>query len=326
MTTNADRARVRRKRLRGRDQLTFSAASVQESGLDPARLAPHGDQVRAAGTQSAAAYEDRLGMVWLARWWVLAIVVVITLLTYIVSTSLPGSYASSATVSVSAQGSSTVSPLDTVDASNGLASQVAQLVTTDAIEGPAKKALGRSNLAGSVAAATAADQNLIVITVTGRNGPLDRAEADALAASTKTYVVQTSANAAEAHTTAVTASLASLGAAITQANTAVHAATIAAAGALAGSPAAQTLANAETALQNLQLRQQTLQSQAAVDGASQEPSVSIVAPAGSPSKVSPKPLLYTLIAFVVGLILAVEAALIVGRRRASRPRASKHER
>ncbi len=254
---------------------------------------------------------DRLGMFWASKWLALAVIIGLPVLTFAISSALSASYTSTSVISVSARGTSSVSPMEVVNASNGLASQVAQLVTTDDVKMAAARQLGRTTLEGNVTAATAANQNLVVISVTGRQPAEDRREAGALAEATLAYVTNQSKSSAKSYSASVAAGLTALNSAIQQAQTQLNVDRATAKGAAAG----LTLAGDQTALENLLLRKQTLLSQAAVDGSSQQSAVTIVSSASNPSKVSPKPVFYSLIALAVAIILGVELTLIIGRAR-----------
>ncbi|HTW20020.1 MAG TPA: Wzz/FepE/Etk N-terminal domain-containing protein [Mycobacteriales bacterium] len=268
------------------------------------------------GLPSTPPPEDRLSMLWSAKFWVIALVVVAAAATYLISSQLPATYQSQSTVVVTSRGSSTISPLDTVNASDGLASQYAQVVSTKAITGPASSALGRASLAGNVTASTVANQNLIHVQVREASPTEAQRETRAVAAALVKYIGGSANSQQRSYGRLLSHRLAGLDTAINHARKAVRSAKASTSHtANANSAGATTLNNAQLNLSALIQRKQYILSQAGVDETSQQPSAAIVAPASAASKAYPKPLLFAGIAALVALLVGIELAWVAGRRR-----------
>lgn len=262
---------------------------------------------------------DRFDTVWRAKWIVVAVALVVTVLTYVVSSLLPPTFQSSGLVQVSAINNGVTSQADTITASNSLASQYAQYATAGPVIEAAVGALGpgpvSASLGNRVAAATVANQNLIRITVQASSATNSRRGADAVAAALNAYIAGQGDAAVRSFADSLQSQLTGLDASITSTRTAVAKAAAAAARAEAGSAGITTLNTQQTLLSELLIRRETLSSQAASTEVSLRPSSGVVGAAGTGAQVQPNPRLYSVVAFLVALFAAAEVAILVRRRK-----------
>ena len=244
--------------------------------------------------------------VWRAKWWILAAAAVAGLAIAAASYLVPATYKSSATVRVVAQSQAGVPSDQIVQASNDLASEYAQLGTSQPIVSAAATQLGMptGDLQSKVSAGTVSGQNLVQISVQASSPGTAEKRTSAVASQFAAYVRGKNAQQASEYAADVKTKLAPLDAAIAAARR-----DIASGGSSAGQIAKQST------LSDLLTQRQTALSQLATATAAGQPLVEVFAPAGPGSKVSPKPVLYGIIAFcVVALVAAQLSTVILSRR------------
>ncbi len=252
---------------------------------------------------------DRLGIVWGAKWWIIGVTVLITAVTFGVSSAIPPTYSSNANVLVSAVAPTGLTK-DAVDASNDLASQYAQLVNSSGVIAPAARALEMppSTLGSSISAGTVAAQNIVAITATAPNALAAQRRANAVASQFVAAQTRRNAQLARAYTSAVAASQRRL-----DAQTAKTLAQL-------SSPSAAVRAAAAGTLPLLLSQRQQQAAATAQASANTQPALSVYEPAGLGSQVVPRPVLYAGIALIVSFVAAAQIAALVGVHRAGRAR------
>ncbi|MDX6647625.1 MAG: hypothetical protein QOK40_3352 [Miltoncostaeaceae bacterium] len=260
---------------------------------------------------------SRGALIWRAKRLILAVAAVCGVLTLVVSMLVPATYSSSATVRVSfppALGGLR----DTVLASNDLASQYAQLVTSTPVVDDAARRLGisSSNLRGAISAGTVADQNLISLSAQGSSAAEAGGRSNALADAFTRYLAQANARQTAAYATVVSKRLLPLQRQIdaAQARMARAARGFAAAGQGAREAANATFASQQSLLATLQGQRQQLLSGLAQAAAGAQPSVEIVTVAGPGDKVQPRPVLYAVLALVLGGLVTAQIVVLAHRR------------
>jgi capsular polysaccharide biosynthesis protein len=190
-----------------------------------------------------------------------------------------------------------------VTAANDTASQYAQLASSQPVQALTAKKLGvaPSTLDGKISGSTFGAQNLVQVTVTGRSRAAATARTSAATSSLLEYVSGLNASAGSSYLTEAQRGLADINRRLARITAR-----------LAKDRAAQR--STDTILANsLAIQQDQLQGQIARDAASDHPSLQLVDSATSPTLVSPQPLLYAAVAFVVALVVAVRVAFAVRR-------------
>jgi len=245
--------------------------------------------------------------IWSARWYVLSAAVIAGVAVFAVSHLIPKRFSASAIVRVTLPSGAALSE-QSVQASNDLASQYTQVATAAPILSRAAAKLGptAASLSSDVTASTVAGENLVQISARGTSAGESEARANAVARAFVAYLNEEN-----------TKSSASAGA---------HLRTV-----------QRQLQKVETNIENLQasrehgetlsktkrLRLTTLQNEASSLQAleqslfqaqvnSQAPNLSVFSPAGPGSQTQPQPKLYALVAFLVALLLASQAAVFLG--------------
>jgi capsular polysaccharide biosynthesis protein len=296
-----------------REPRPYGTAARRMSAAATALLAP---RPALANGKMPPEPPSRGTVVWRARRLIVAVAVACAVLTLAVSSIVPATYSSSATVRV------TLPPglgntRDSVLASNDLASQYAQLVESTPVLADAAGHLGMSggSLRAAVSAGTIADQNLISVNADAPSANESARRANALAEAFTRYLSQTNAGQTGSYAAGIDRRLRNLR---SQINTAQAAMSRAAQGLDAASQSRRAAANAAFASQqsilgNLLGERQQLVSYLAQVAAAGQPEVAVVATADPGDKVQPRPALYALLALVVGALVTAQIALIVHR-------------
>jgi capsular polysaccharide biosynthesis protein len=248
--------------------------------------------------------------VWRAKWYILAAAILAGLAIGAASYLIPATYKSSATVRVVAQSQAGVPSDQIVQASNDLASEYAQLGTSQPIVSAAASQLGMStgDLQSKVSSGTVSGQNLVQISVQASSPGAAEKRTSAVASQFAAYVSGKNAQQAAQYAASVRAKLAPLDSAIAAARHDI---------ATGGGNSATQIAKQST-LSDLLTQRQTALSQLATATAAGQPLVEVFAPAGPGSKVSPKPVLYGIIAFVVVALVAAQLSTVILSRRIRR--------
>jgi len=261
---------------------------------------------------------DRFDCVWRAKWVILAIGVVVSVATYLVSGALPPTFQASSLVQVTAINNGTTSQADTVTASSSLAAQYAQYASSGPVVAAAVRQLGptsSASLSSRISAATVADQNLIRVSVQADTGAASQQAANAVASALNAYIGDHGDAAVQSYSSSLQAQLKSLDSSIASTQAAVTEDSARASRGLPGSAAVTTLNTQQTLLGELLIRRETLSSQAASAEVSLRPLSSVVGSASLGTQIQPNPKLYSIVALFVGLMAAAEIAILLGRRR-----------
>ena len=219
---------------------------------------------------------------------------------YQVSSGLPVTYESSASLRVRAPGGATSS--DNVLAANELASQYAQYVRSDGVIRPAAQRLGISDadLSAAVSAGTAGDQNVLNVKVTADDPAEARARANAVSASFIRFVRKVESDDRKAVLSQIDAQMKPIDRDIAAERRAIDRF------ARDDSVTSQSLATTrQSILQSLLTQRERLLSQS-IDAASQLPAVETLSPAALGTKSQPKPLLYAGIAFIIVFLVVAD--------------------
>jgi uncharacterized protein involved in exopolysaccharide biosynthesis len=284
------------------------------------RLAETGDQIDqsatgrpdAHGQGAGEPWPDRFGLLWHARWRILAVVIAAVALTVGGSFLVPEVYESSAQVMIKVPSVSQ----DGVLASSGLAAQYAEVVRAGSVVEPAAQALAvpSAALAAHTSAGTVGGQNLIQVTVQWGSRETARRAADALAASLVAYIDRQTIALTRSYQEVVDAQLAPLDDRIAIAQERV----LQARHTLSKSDNGASLSDltaAQSLLTSLVDRRTTLAVQSALQRASLGTQVQVIAQADQASQVQPKPVVYGAVAAVVALFVSGQVVLAVARRR-----------
>jgi uncharacterized protein involved in exopolysaccharide biosynthesis len=241
-------------------------------------------------------------MLWRRRFYVLGASLAIAAAALVLCLLAPKTYQATATVVVSLPPATSGGVTsESVTASSDLAGQYAQLATLRPTLLAAAKTLGvsESQLTGSASAGVIASQNLVAVNATARNGALAQQRANAVAHALVVGISHSNAVTLYTYSRNVTRALGSTNRQIGTlrrdiARNAGHTAIV----------SADT-----TLLSSLVAQRQQAQSELAQEAAN-EPAVSVASEAGEASQAQPKTVLYTLIAFIVGLLVAGQLAVV----------------
>jgi capsular polysaccharide biosynthesis protein len=263
--------------------------------------------------------DDRLSVLWRAKWWLLAVALAAGGAAYGISRyAVSPTYSSSADVVVRVH---TVSGgfSDSITASNNLASQYAQVADSPSVLGRASGSLpgGTRGLAAAISAGTVGDQNLVRVTALAGTPRLAQLRANAVA---NAFVVQINASNADAAAqlrSSVERQLNSSQQAISKAQAGVVAATKnALAARKSRAPVlSSVLAAREALLASLITQRQGIISDLAQASVETQPSVTVSALAGPGTQTQPKPVLYAGIAAVVTALAVGQILVLVRLRR-----------
>lgn len=258
-------------------------------------------------------FVDRPSAIWRYKYAILTSAVAVGLIVAGVSSLLPPTYSASALVRVTAQASSGISPQEVALASNQLASQFAILANTADVKTEAAKQLSDGASGLTVSATTVAGENLIQISTTADKQAKAEERVKAVSSAFVVYIASSSDARVAGFGLPLQPVLDDLQGQIDQARADVTALS----GASALSAEGQTLDDRIQRLSTLEARQYELQKEIALKAAV-KPSVELVSTSGA-SKTSPKPLVYTVVAVVVALIVSAEIGVRVMQRRFRRP-------
>jgi O-antigen/teichoic acid export membrane protein len=242
------------------------------------------------------------------RWWTLGtlalvlVAVLVAAVVYVVSNRTSPTYQSSAVVRVSVQATTGISD-PAVTAANDLASQFAQLASTEPVVNDAASRLGTGTNLGSITAGTIAAQNLIRISVTGSSASQAKARTTAVAKAFVAYVNRINARQASDYARAVTSKLGPLDREIAAARKRLLSASL------------EAKREATVLLSSLIGQEQTVLTTVAQSSAAAQPHVQLVAPGGAAKKTSPKPLLYAGIGLLATVLLLGRLLYMLGVRR-----------
>ena len=259
---------------------------------------------------------DRISAIWSAKYWIVLGAALVAILVFAVSSVAPAVYSSSATVSITAASTPGGSAQDVALASNDLAAQDAQLVTTDAVLTAASKVVGvpTSTLDSHVSAGTVAAQNLVQITTQASSPHKAQAWAQALAVAFQNFLVLRG----RLNSAALQKSVAAQSSTLSTQIASLQAQIAANSGAAPGSAQFTELESDENQLTDLVTSKATLTSNTALAIASQQPNVDVVVAGNAATKVSPHPSLYALIGGLLALLVGCQLAVVLARRRAVR--------
>ena len=259
---------------------------------------------------------DRISAIWSAKYWIVLGAALVAILVFAVSSVAPAVYSSSATVSITAASTPGGSAQDVALASNDLAAQDAQLVTTDAVLTAASKVVGvpTSTLDSHVSAGTVAAQNLVQITTQASSPHKAQAWAQALAVAFQNFLVLRG----RLNSAALQKSVAAQSSTLSTQIASLQAQIAANSGAAPGSAQFTELESDENQLTDLVTSKATLTSNTALAIASQQPNVDVVVAGNAATKVSPHPSLYALIGGLLALLVGCQLAVVRARRRAVR--------
>jgi hypothetical protein len=251
--------------------------------------------------------------------WIVLAALVAAGATYAISRAIPATYRSSASIRVQAQPVNGVS--DAVTASDTLASQYAELVTTPAVLDPAAAALhlSSSTLGAAISAGTEDAQNVVSISADAPEASGAASRANTVAKRFIAFLNETNGRQASDLAAEISGQLgtgeAGGEAAIKSAQSEVSNDTAAVLHAYPSNRAARVAAlnAAENELPSLISARQALLLSIAQDSAAARPSLQQLGAAGSGDRVVPKPTLYAAIAFVVALLAAAQLFVVFRR-------------
>jgi capsular polysaccharide biosynthesis protein len=261
--------------------------------------------------------EDRIGILWRFKFLILGITLALAVVTFVVSKVIPATYSSDGSVSFSVAGTVRSSAADSVTASNDFASQYSAIIRTSSVANAAAKSIdvGGDQIRGKVSASILLNQNLVKVSVVADSASKAERYTDAVLKTVVQRVTDAQSAAQKDYKANLTSSTVLVDASIATARNDLSAAENAAAG--GSNQAANGRQNgAQTLLSNLILSRQTVLSNAALN-APQPRSAQITAQASDATVVTPNAKLYTLIAFILGLIVVAEILVVTTRRRQS---------
>jgi uncharacterized protein involved in exopolysaccharide biosynthesis len=257
-------------------------------------------------TTPSPATPSRGSMIWRRKWWVVLFALVVGGATYGVTSQLDPRYEASATVQVALLGGNATS--EGVTAANDLASQYAQIIDSDPVVEPVARKLHLSadEVRDNVEGATVNEQNLISVSAKAGSG----AEASEIATTTaRTLVRYVTKSVASQATSVNEEALAQLKPLDDQ----IRSLRKKMAGASKKEQESQQFLANQQSLATLEAQRAATIGDIARTGVSGRPSLQVLNPAGTGKKVSPKPVLYAIAAFVIALLLAAQASSL-GRR------------
>jgi len=246
---------------------------------------------------------DRIAAIWRRRYRILGAAIAVAIVTFAACEILPKTYSSSATISVSLppQEQAAISGQGATAASS-LASQYAQTATLGPVLAAAapKSGTTASQLTNSVSAGTISGENLIAVRAEAPSPAAAALRANAVASALVANITASNSKQVSAYSHSVeralvpeTAQINSLQAKIAHGHL---------------RPAA--MAADESELANLVLQRSQVSS-VVVQNAATEPTVAVLAQAGSGTQVQPRTVLYTLVAFLVALLASGQIAVLI---------------
>jgi capsular polysaccharide biosynthesis protein len=272
-------------------------------------------------TRNAISYRarpelDRYSALWNAKYLIVAVTLVVAAAVYLISNQLTPVYSSSATVSVTAASTPGGSAEDVALASNDLAAQDAQLIDADGVLDQASKALGASSsiLAAHVTAGTVDAQNVIQITVQSADSAHAQKWANGVASAFQSFLIKR----AEANSSALQNSVSQQAGPLNLQIANLKQEIAAGQSVAPGSAAFTELQSEESQLTELVTTLATLDESTALAIASEKPNVSVLQTAGAPTRISPRPLLYSSIGALLALFIVAQLVIIAARRRSNK--------
>lgn len=239
----------------------------------------------------------------LRRWWIVALgAILVAAITYGISRVVPPTYSSSAEVALLVSG---VDVNDATLGANNLAAQYAQEVNSTQVLQSAGSQLGGLIPSSSVTGGPVAAQNLIAIQATASSASLAQRRASAVANAFIVFIEREQAKEAAQYQQQASAQLRPLNAQIAQTRASL---------ARAGSPTSARAVGLEQALTTLLTQRAVAQGTIAENSVAGRPTVTLVSSAGLGGQTVPRPKLYALIAFVLGLLIIARLVVYFGVR------------
>jgi capsular polysaccharide biosynthesis protein len=256
----------------------------------------------AAERRSPASDSDRPrspGNLLLRRSWIVIIgAIVVGALTYVISGQVAATYASSATVAVEVSGTDANA---TSLGANNFAAQFAQQVSATQVLQSAARDLGSSIPSSSITGGTVAAQNIIAVNATANSSRLAATRAQAVTVAFVKYVSQRVSAQVKVYSSAAARGIAPLTASINSAELQ-----------LGQAPPDSSRATAlGEQLATLVAERATAEAQVAQTAISGTPTVAIVKKAGAGHQIAPKPKLYAVIGFLLGLVALSRLVVMV---------------
>jgi hypothetical protein len=219
---------------------------------------------------------------------VLVVAVVVAALTYVISNSVSATYRASTQVQVSVPGQNGLGQ-DSVLGANQLTAQLVQLAPSDAVlDGPATLlGISSSALRGALSVGAVAQQNILQISATAGSSAGAQARANAVTRAVLTYVANSSQRQLDAYARSVQGVIKGMGTALGRLSSSRGKLSPAQLGVIQGEAGA------------IASQDQALRGQLAQRAAASSPTVQEISAATSATKVSPRPVLYTIVAFLV---------------------------
>lgn len=286
------------------------------SERDPERPPAESSAESASVDATAATELDRPGAAWRARWWILNVALVVAALTYLTSLIITPTFEATALVRVSSQ--STISQTS-VEASNGLASQYAALIDSQPVARRSERLLGldAGGLSGAISGGTRSEQNLITVGARGPSSQDAIRRANVVARVLVTNVQTVNAEQAEAYAERIRRQLAPLDRRIGEAEAEVERLIllVTAAGPGTADSLTSLLVARQNGLSSLIAERDRVESNVAESSVAIQPSITVWAAAQSASRIEPRPVLYSIVAFALAAIVAASAAATFAGRR-----------
>jgi uncharacterized protein involved in exopolysaccharide biosynthesis len=235
----------------------------------------------------------------LRRSWIVVLgAVAIGIVTYLVSREVTATYSSSATVAIQVSGTDADA---TSLGANNLAAQFAQQVGATQVLRRAQRSVGAAIPSTSITGGTVGAQNIIAINAVANTPDVAQRRAQAVTNAFVTYVSGRVASQSRSYEHAASHGISPLTRTIrsVQSQLSQTSATSARAAALEGQ------------LTTLIAERATAQADVAQTAVSGTPTVAIVSDAGAGSQTAPKPKLYAVIGFVIGLLALARLVVVV---------------
>jgi capsular polysaccharide biosynthesis protein len=240
---------------------------------------------------------------WVGALVAVAVALAAGVLTYVVSSAISATYKSSTQVQVTVNEPNGLGQ-DSVLAGNQLTAQLAQLLPTDAVLSRPASVLGlsTSKLRSALSVGSVAQQNILQISTTASSQSAAEARATAVTAGLLAYVARDARARARTYRHSATGAIAAMEAQLT---------------ALAGrqgklTPAQLGVIQGEAGA--IAGQAQSLTAQQAERAASSIPVLQVIQPASTATKVTPKPLLYAIVALLVVGFVALQLVALRERR------------
>jgi capsular polysaccharide biosynthesis protein len=236
----------------------------------------------------------------------LVFVVLAGAVTYVVSSRVPATYKSTSELRVSVNGSNGLGQ-DSIQASNELTAQLVQLLPTNAVlaKPAAKLGMSPSALQSAVSVGSVAQQNLLEISATGSSPAQAQRRAATVSDAFLSYMRNDARVQASSYMQVLQGGIRRMGERQAKLESQLN-------GVGTDTRAATVL---EGQIASIQSQQQTLQTDLAQREASSAPVIQPLQAAGAGSKVSPRPVLYAIVALVVAAFVAAQVLTLVQRRR-----------